>query len=88
MWVCIRPRGGQKCYLLGCKTTATLISCPIHRFNRMYHVQLATVAQAFAAPVCAGAMPDWQIGLCAFAIPGDIQKRSPRFSSDLAHRLP
>jgi hypothetical protein len=33
MWVCIRPRGGQDCYLLGCEVSGDAESCPIHRFD-------------------------------------------------------
>ena len=35
MWVFIRPRGGQDCYLLGCKIRGSLEFCPIHRFDGM-----------------------------------------------------
>jgi hypothetical protein len=35
MWVCIRPRGGQDCYLLMCETRGGLEFCPIHRFDGM-----------------------------------------------------
>jgi hypothetical protein len=33
MWVFIRPRGGQECYLLTCEITECWIFCPIHRFD-------------------------------------------------------
>ena len=35
MWVCIRPRGGQECYLLTCEITESAKLCPIHRFDRL-----------------------------------------------------
>jgi hypothetical protein len=35
MWVCIRPRGGQDCYLLTCESRGCLELCPIHRFDGM-----------------------------------------------------
>jgi hypothetical protein len=35
MWVCIRPRGGQDCYLLTCESRGGLELCPIHRFDGM-----------------------------------------------------
>ena len=33
MWVCIRPRGGQECYLLTCEIREGARFCPIHRFD-------------------------------------------------------
>jgi hypothetical protein len=33
MWVFIRPRGGQDCYLLTCESRGCLEFCPIHRFD-------------------------------------------------------
>jgi hypothetical protein len=33
MWVCIRPRGGQDCYLLTCEIMGYPEFCPIHRFD-------------------------------------------------------
>jgi len=38
MWVFIRPRGGQDCYLLTCELRGGLESCPIHRFDGMNQV--------------------------------------------------
>lgn len=35
MWVFIRPRGGQKCYLLAFEIRRCAKLCPIHRFDRM-----------------------------------------------------
>jgi len=35
MWVFIRPRGGQDCYLLRCEIRGSLEFCPIHRFDGM-----------------------------------------------------
>ena len=35
MWVCIRPRGGQDCYLLMCEIRGGSEFCPIHRFDGM-----------------------------------------------------
>jgi hypothetical protein len=35
MWVFIRPRGGQDCYLLRCEIRGRLKFCPIHRFDGM-----------------------------------------------------
>ena len=35
MWVFIRPRGGQDCYLLTCEIRGGLEFCPIHRFDGM-----------------------------------------------------
>ena len=35
MWVFIRPRGGQECYLLGGENRREFNICPIHRFDRM-----------------------------------------------------
>jgi hypothetical protein len=35
MWVFIRPRGGQDCYLLVCEIRGGPEFCPIHRFNGM-----------------------------------------------------
>jgi hypothetical protein len=35
MWVFIRPRGGQDCYLLTCEIRGDLEFCPIHRFDGM-----------------------------------------------------
>ena len=33
MWVFIRPRGGQDCYLLTCEIRGRPELCPIHRFD-------------------------------------------------------
>ena len=33
MWVFIRPRGGQDCYLLTGEIRGRLKFCPIHRFD-------------------------------------------------------
>jgi hypothetical protein len=33
MWVFIRPRGGQDCYLLRRENRGGLEFCPIHRFD-------------------------------------------------------
>ncbi len=33
MWVFIRPRGGQDCYLLTCEIRGGVKFCPIHRFD-------------------------------------------------------
>ena len=33
MWVFIRPRGGQDCYLLTCEIRGGAEYCPIHRFD-------------------------------------------------------
>lgn len=38
MWVFIRPRGGQKCYLLGCEIRRCAKLCPIHRFDGLDQV--------------------------------------------------
>jgi hypothetical protein len=35
MWVFIRPRGGQDCYLLMWENRAGVEFCPIHRFDGM-----------------------------------------------------
>ncbi len=35
MWVFIRPRGGQDCYLLTCEIRGCSEFCPIHRFDGM-----------------------------------------------------
>jgi hypothetical protein len=35
MWVFIRPRGGQECYLLGSESRIVAHLCPIHRFDGM-----------------------------------------------------
>ena len=40
MWVFIRPRGGQDCYLLTCEIRRGLDFCPIHRFDGMDQVPL------------------------------------------------
>jgi hypothetical protein len=40
MWVFIRPRGGQDCYLLTCETRGDLEFCPIHRFDGMDQIPL------------------------------------------------
>jgi hypothetical protein len=40
MWVFIRPRGGQNCYLLTCEIRRGLDFCPIHRFDGMDQVPL------------------------------------------------
>ena len=38
MWVFIRPRGGQKCYLLAGEIRRCAKLCPIHRFDGMNQV--------------------------------------------------
>lgn len=43
MWVFIRPRGGQKCYLLTCEARRCAKLCPIHRFDRMDQIPLTQV---------------------------------------------
>ena len=40
MWVYIRPRGGQDCYLLTCEIRGGLEFCPIHRFDGMDQIPL------------------------------------------------
>jgi hypothetical protein len=40
MWVFIRPRGGQDCYLLTCEITGGPQSCPIHRFDGMDQIPM------------------------------------------------
>ena len=40
MWVFIRPRGGQDCYLLACEIRGGLEFCPIHRFDGMDQIPL------------------------------------------------
>jgi hypothetical protein len=40
MWVFIRPRGGQDCYLLTCEIMGGLEFCPIHRFDGMDQIPL------------------------------------------------
>jgi hypothetical protein len=40
MWVFIRPRGGQDCYLLMCEIRGGLEFCPIHRFDGLDQVPL------------------------------------------------
>ena len=40
MWVCIRPRGGQECYLLTCEITEGAKFCPIHRFDGLVQIPL------------------------------------------------
>lgn len=40
MWVFIRPRGGQDCYLLTCEIRGGLEFCPIHRFDGMDQIPL------------------------------------------------
>jgi hypothetical protein len=40
MWVFIRPRGGQDCYLLTCELRGDLEYCPIHRFDGMDQIPL------------------------------------------------
>jgi len=40
MWVFIRPRGGQDCYLLTCEIRVGLEFCPIHRFDGMDQIPL------------------------------------------------
>jgi len=40
MWVFIRPRGGQDCYLLMCEIRGDLEFCPIHRFDGMDQIPL------------------------------------------------
>ena len=40
MWVCIRPRGGQDCYLLKCEVNVDVESCPIHRFDGLDQIPL------------------------------------------------
>ena len=41
MWVFIRPRGGQDCYLLTCEVRGHLEFCPIHRFDGMDQIPMA-----------------------------------------------
>ena len=38
MWVFIRPRGGQDCYLLICENKVPLKFCPIHRFDGLNQI--------------------------------------------------
>ena len=40
MWVFIRPRGGQDCYLLTRELRGGLEYCPIHRFDGMDQIPL------------------------------------------------
>lgn len=40
MWVFIRPRGGQDCYLLTCEIRGDAKYCPIHRFDGMDQIPL------------------------------------------------
>jgi hypothetical protein len=40
MWVFIRPRGGQDCYLLTYEIRGGLEFCPIHRFDGMDQIPL------------------------------------------------
>lgn len=40
MWVFIRPRGGQDCYLLTCEIRGGLKFCPIHRFDGVNQIPL------------------------------------------------
>jgi len=40
MWVFIRPRGGQDCYLLTGESSGGLEFCPIHRFDGMDQIPL------------------------------------------------
>jgi hypothetical protein len=40
MWVFIRPRGGQECYLLTCEIRGASEFCPIHRFDGMDQIPL------------------------------------------------
>ena len=40
MWVFIRPRGGQDCYLLMCEIRGGLEFCPIHRFDGLDQIPL------------------------------------------------
>ena len=40
MWVFIRPRGGQDCYLLMCEIRGGVEFCPIHRFDGMDQIPL------------------------------------------------
>jgi len=42
MWVFIRPRGGQKCYLLGCNIRRCAKLCPIHRFDGLDQIPFRT----------------------------------------------
>jgi hypothetical protein len=41
MWVFIRPRGGQDCYLLTCEIRGRPEFCPIHRFDGMDQIPVA-----------------------------------------------
>ena len=41
MWVFIRPRGGQDCYLLTCEIRVCPEFCPIHRFDGMDQIPMA-----------------------------------------------
>ena len=38
MWVIIRPRGGQECYLLTCEIRGRPELCPIHRFDGLNQI--------------------------------------------------
>jgi hypothetical protein len=40
MWVFIRPRGGQDCYLLTCEIRGGPEFCPIHRFDGLDQIPL------------------------------------------------
>jgi hypothetical protein len=40
MWVFIRPRGGQDCYLLMGEIRGSGESCPIHRFDGLDQIPL------------------------------------------------
>jgi hypothetical protein len=40
MWVFIRPRGGQDCYLLTCEIRGCPEFCPIHRFDGLDQIPL------------------------------------------------
>jgi len=40
MWVFIRPRGGQDCYLLTCELRGGPEFCPIHRFDGLDQIPL------------------------------------------------
>ena len=41
MWVFIRPRGGQDCYLLTCEIRGRPEFCPIHRFDGMDQIPVS-----------------------------------------------
>ena len=46
MWVFIRPRGGQECYLLRGEIRGRVIFCPIHRFDGLDQLPLRLLANA------------------------------------------